>query len=150
MATMMTNPSTMPAVKVLPSQIVLMMDALKGRKSARLGLGATVSIAETDPSPGSELAKITICARASYLRQRQCLFKQFFFWSAEGRGKVALICIVIFGSIMQYSARKHVGNRNGSIDEFVTDTELFGQASGQRARSWLSFEGKRLALVLVL
>jgi hypothetical protein len=49
----MTNPSTMPAVKVLLSQIVLVMSALKGRKSTRLG--ATVSIAETDPSPGNEV-----------------------------------------------------------------------------------------------
>ena len=49
----MTNPSTMPAVKVLLSQIVLVMSALKGRKSTRLG--AAVSIAETDPSPGNEV-----------------------------------------------------------------------------------------------
>lgn len=53
MADMITNPSTMLAVKVLLSQIVLVMGVLKGPKSTRLG--ATVSIAETDPSPGNEV-----------------------------------------------------------------------------------------------
>jgi hypothetical protein len=49
---MITSPSTMPVVKVLASQIILMMDALKGRKSMRLG--ATTSVAETVPSPGED------------------------------------------------------------------------------------------------
>ena len=51
MVKMMTSPSTMPVVKVLVSLIALMTgDALKG--STRLG--ATVSLVETAPSPGSE------------------------------------------------------------------------------------------------
>ena len=41
---MMTSPSTMPAVKVLVSQIVLMVGALKNRNIARLE--ATVFLTE--------------------------------------------------------------------------------------------------------
>ena len=48
---MMTSPSTMPAVKVLASQ-TLMMDALEGRESMRLG--ATASVAGAVPSLGGE------------------------------------------------------------------------------------------------
>jgi len=48
----MTSPSTKPAVKVLLSQIALIVDA--PNNCERMGLGVIVSITETDPSPGGE------------------------------------------------------------------------------------------------
>jgi hypothetical protein len=48
----MTSPSTKPAVKVLLSQIALIVDALNDRK--RMVLGVIVSITEPVPSPGGE------------------------------------------------------------------------------------------------
>jgi hypothetical protein len=49
---MMSNPSIMPAIDVLFSQMALTVYALNGRKS--MGLGATASIAKSVPSGGSE------------------------------------------------------------------------------------------------
>ena len=48
----MTSPSTKPAVKVLSSQIALIVDAINECKS--MSLGVIESITETVPSPGGE------------------------------------------------------------------------------------------------
>jgi hypothetical protein len=48
----MNSPSTKPAIKVLLSQIALIVDALNDCKS--MGLGVIASITKTSPSLGGE------------------------------------------------------------------------------------------------
>ena len=55
---MMTSPSTMPAVKVSVSQIVLMVGALKKR------LEATMLLTETAPSLSSEATYVVVSMAA--------------------------------------------------------------------------------------
>ena len=52
----MTSPSTKPVVKVLLSQIALIVDALNDCE--KMGLGVIASITETVPSPGGKVTYV--------------------------------------------------------------------------------------------